>query len=580
MIMAWNLIYQGKKLKIADGVLTIGSSSQNDIVVPGISPVHASLFVEENGICVKSLTKSSECLINGKPEKDHILKEDDILTIGNTAFQVKREDENKSPETNQMLSVKFNGLMDALEALAGQRNIDIVTDSLLKSSVSLFDCEGGFLVDAKDLENQQVLAHWPKNIVPIYSKSAVRKAMQLKNAFQWFEGNDVDEPSKSMVAHDIHAVLCNALVNHDGHIEGVLYIHRRNKPGKTFSENDLHIFNRLCNIFGYIMEEVRLIQHQNLEIEKLKSSKETSMLYACNAMEELMQKVRKVATHNIPVLIQGETGTGKEVVSRTIHRLSKRKEKPFVAVNCGAIPESLLESELFGHVKGSFTGAIADHKGFFEQADGGTLMLDEIGELPMQMQVALLRVLQEMKIRKIGGTNEIDIDVRVICATNCILSKKVENASFRQDLFYRIGVFCLDVPPLRERERDVLLLAQHFMLSNGKQLGRIDLKLSKSSEKAILSWPWKGNVRELENCIQRGIVNARSRVIQPEEMGIAVPDRGKSLKNWKEEAEKEAISHALTSSNGNLTLAAKILDIDRKVLRDIMNRLSINKDIF
>jgi transcriptional regulator with PAS, ATPase and Fis domain len=285
------------------------------------------------------------------------------------------------------------------------------------------------------------------------------------------------------------------------------------------------------------------------------------------------------------VIIRGETGTGKEVMARYIHKHSPRAEKPFIAVNCGAIPEHLMESLMFGHAKGSFTGAIENKKGFFEEADGGTIFLDEIGELPLNMQVKLLRVLQEKHITRVGDNREIPVNVRVISATHVDLEEAVREKRFREDLYFRIQVLPLELPPLRDRGQDVVLLAENFIQRYGAEYGRGKFHLSRNAEKALLGYHWPGNVRELENRVQKGLVQAVHGVIQPKDLGlddmqVQAKESPRTLKEAREAVEREVISRALKDTNANLTLASTILGIDRKVLREIMERLGLKKEDF
>ena len=301
--------------------------------------------------------------------------------------------------------------------------------------------------------------------------------------------------------------------------------------------------------------------------------------------EKMKVLAEKLSTLPLPVIIRGETGTGKEVFARFIHNHSPRAERPFIAVNCGAIPENLIESLLFGHAKGSFTGAIDTRKGFFEEADGGTIFLDEIGELPMNMQVKLLRVLQEKHITRVGDNREIPVNVRVISATHVDLEEAVREKRFREDLYFRIQVMPLQLPPLRERGQDVVLLAEEFIKRYGAEYGRGRFKMSRNTEKALLGYHWPGNVRELENRIQKGLVQAVHGVIQPKDIGLdevqkEAKESPRTLKEAREAVEREVIGRALQDSGANLTLAATILCIDRKVLREIMERLGIKKEDF
>ena len=251
----------------------------------------------------------------------------------------------------------------------------------------------------------------------------------------------------------------------------------------------------------------RLRDKESLDVLK-NVVRKGDIIYSSKAMADLVALAEKLSTLPLPVIIRGETGTGKEVFARFIHKQSPRAERPFIAVNCGAIPENLIESLLFGHAKGSFTGAIDSRKGFFEEADGGTIFLDEIGDLPLNMQVKLLRVLQEKHITRVGDNREIPVNVRVISATHVDLEQAVREKKFREDLYFRIQVMPLSIPPLRERGQDVVLLAEEFIRRYGAEYGRGKFKLSRNAEKALLGYHWPGNVRELENRVQKALVQA------------------------------------------------------------------------
>jgi DNA-binding NtrC family response regulator len=299
-------------------------------------------------------------------------------------------------------------------------------------------------------------------------------------------------------------------------------------------------------------------------------------------MAKVVEAAGRAAGSNVPVLITGETGTGKDVVANYIHSHSPRAGKPFIAVNCGAIPEHLIESELFGHEKGAFTGATGQQRGLFEQAHGGTLFLDEVGELPILMQVKFLRALQSGRIRRVGGNEEVPVDVRVIAATNRDLVDETRQGRFREDLYYRLNLVQLKLPPLRDREGDVLILANHILKKACASFNMNSATLTRAAEKALLKYSWPGNVRELENKIQKALLDSSSRVIDEDSLDLPEdPDKELlSLKAAREQAETRAINLALTKARGNLTLAASFLGIDRKVLRDIMERLGIRKEEF
>lgn len=297
-------------------------------------------------------------------------------------------------------------------------------------------------------------------------------------------------------------------------------------------------------------------------------------------MRDAVELTTKVAQHPSTVLITGESGTGKELIARLIHASSPRASRPFVPINCGAIPENLLESELFGHAKGAFTGAHADRAGLFEEADGGTLFLDEIGELPSQLQVKLLRALQEGEIRRVGDSSSRKVDVRIITATARDLEQEVRAGSFRSDLYYRINVVRIHLPPLRQRTEDIPPLTRYFLERFSRQLGISVTGFEPAAMKLLLSFPWYGNVRQLENVVERAMVLAEGPTIKPEDLPDfvqhpeasvegpqdALPADELSIKKQTADLERRLISRALQVTDGNRTRAAELLDLSYRAL--------------
>ena len=325
-------------------------------------------------------------------------------------------------------------------------------------------------------------------------------------------------------------------------------------------------------------EERERLRQENLLLKKRIAGLEGPggqgrMIGGSRVMQELFQLVAKVARHPTTVLVTGESGTGKELVARAIHENSPRKERAFVAVNCAAIPENLLESEFFGHVRGAFTGADRDRRGLFEEADGGTLFLDEIGELPLAMQVKLLRVLQDQEIRRVGGNKNIAVDVRIVAATSRNLSNEIQEGRFRQDLYYRLNVIHVHVPPLRERPGDLPLLCDYFVTNFANRFfpGKL-MSIAPSAMKLLAGYDWPGNVRELENTIERAVILAEKNIILPENLPSILGRQTSSrrlddllgtfsIKEGKRILEKRLISRALDATEGNKSKAATLLEI-------------------
>ncbi len=328
-----------------------------------------------------------------------------------------------------------------------------------------------------------------------------------------------------------------------------------------------------------ITDHVRLEQREQellrMKRELGRGDLKSAMVGASRAMQRVFDLILRCAEVDSSVLILGETGVGKEMAARAIHSRSERKKKPFVAVNCGALPETLLESELFGHVKGAFTGAVSERIGLFREADGGTLFLDEVGDLSGPLQVKLLRALQEREIRPVGGDKSYPVDVRIITATNRDLGELVAQGIFRNDLYYRIAVIPLLIPPLRERTDDVLALVEHFMKKHRRKGKDLLPRLNHAAQRQLLEYSWPGNIRELENAIEHALAMARGPAITPEELPVRVVTShpGDSMKKERAtllqksiEAEKTAIIDALHRNNGSRTRTARDLGISRATL--------------
>jgi two-component system response regulator AtoC len=342
--------------------------------------------------------------------------------------------------------------------------------------------------------------------------------------------------------------------------------------GKPFKPDEIVLVLRKAEERETLRRENRALKEQ---IQK--ESQFESILAKSAAMTDIFRTITKIADYKTTVLIQGESGVGKELVARAVHSRSSRKNHPFVPINCGAIPENLLESELFGHKKGAFTDANADRRGLFEEADGGTLFLDEIGELPLNLQVKLLRALQEESIRRVGDSKDIKIDVRIITATHRDLAAEAKAGRFREDLFYRINVLPITIPPLRARREDINLLIDHFLARNNIRLGTQIRALTADARKLLLEYAWPGNVRELENTIERAMVLCDGDVIDahdlperlrealdPVQVQLATGEL--SVKKTTAAIEEILIRRALQKTRGNRTRAAELLEISHRAL--------------
>lgn len=331
------------------------------------------------------------------------------------------------------------------------------------------------------------------------------------------------------------------------------------------------IVDRAFRVHGLEAENRKLRNESGAVLEGIIGTSE-AMAKACRLVE-------KVGPTNASVLLLGETGTGKELVARAVHRLSARRDGPFIAINCAAIPENLLEAELFGYEKGAYTGAHRQTKGKFELASGGSLLLDEIGDMPMVLQAKLLRFLQDRVVERIGGREPIAVDVRIICATHRDLRTLIQSAHFREDLFYRISEVTIELPPLRDRAGDAVLLARHFLEQAASRHGRAVRGFTAKALKAIEVAPWRGNVRELENVINSAVIMAEGKQIGPDalRLGVVGDEEALDLREVRAEAEKRAIRRALTREGGNLSRVAHLLGVSRPTLYDLLEKYDLKK---
>jgi len=406
---------------------------------------------------------------------------------------------------------------------------------------------------------------------------------------RFFKGIDLQENfvTKSMI--------CLPLRTRKGLI-GILYA--LNKLEGEFTTRETRLLEILSGtiaisienamLYGELKDHASSLEQENLRLKSQVQDRFNlqGIIGSSPAMRRIFALMDKVIGTTTSVLIQGETGTGKELVARAIHYNGCLKEKPFVAENCGALSENLLESELFGHVKGAFTGAITDRKGLFELAHGGTIFLDEIGEMPVAMQVKLLRVLQEGQIRRVGGTRYINVDVRLIVSTNRSLEEEVKKGNFREDLFYRVNVFPIMLPPLRERREDIPLLAVHFLKKLAKKQKRPFARLTPRALNLLSQYDWPGNVRELQNEIERALTLAEiDKEIREEFLSekinallspkISIPATDCTLQEVTQRIEQQMVVKALEKTGGNRSQAARILGLTRQGLLNKIARYSI-----
>ncbi|MGE3776822.1 MAG: sigma 54-interacting transcriptional regulator [Pirellulaceae bacterium] len=370
--------------------------------------------------------------------------------------------------------------------------------------------------------------------------------------------------------------ICVPLINQE-HVLGAVHLYLEHSH---YRQRDFEFALSVGNLLSVALEKTRRIARLQEDHRRLAAQTGVfdELIGECQAMRDLKNRILRIAKASGCVLIRGESGSGKELVARAIHRISPRADRPMLSVNCAAIPRDLMESQLFGHRKGAFTGADNDHTGWFQQADAGTLFLDEIGELTLEGQAKLLRILEGHPFLPVGATREVCVDVRVLAATNRDLREFVREGRFREDLYYRLSVFELNVPPLRERGEDISQLVDHFFQHFRQQHGRLQLELSSAARAKLLSYQWPGNVRQLRNVIDSGIVMAEDPEVQPDDLGL----RGAVSGGWDtlrlDEWERRLILEALGRTRGNIPEAAQLLGIARATLYRKVDDYGLKRD--
>lgn len=526
-----------------------------------------------------------DVLVNGVSSSARLLRDGDRIDCKGQSYLLQRHqgqwnllDLERDMPGNQSGTMRVQTGAEPLLSLLGNL-IDLrkradqagMLEGVLRTAMILLDADAGVL------QAQEIRYQVPTGEFPL-SSTAITQALEKKEVILWNQANADSsvELSTSIVANNLSSILVAPLGG-----SNYLYLQRQSRI-LPFGSFDTEVFGKLVELARGILSERLELQNLKEENSALREIQDRhGLIYSCEAMEKAVSLAEKVSGAPVPVIIQGETGTGKEVFARFIHRNGPRSQKAFVAVNCGAIPANLIESILFGHAKGAFTGAVEQRKGLFEEADGGTLFLDEIAELPIEMQVKLLRVLQERKLTRVGDAKEISVDVRILAASHRNLEARIQENLFREDLYFRLSVMQIQLPPLRDRGQDILVLARRFLDRYSAEFGLGRVAFSKASEKVLLRHDWPGNVRELENRVQKALVQRDAGAVEPADLGLEGEKAGsrglRTLALAREAAERDCVDRALRDAQGNLTLAGQMLGIDRKVLRELMERLGVEK---
>src|SRR5205085_1627299 len=463
---------------------SVGAAPDSDVRVAGARGVVAIQF--DGRVFTATALEGATLSVNGKKRGQHVLADGDTLQLGNTELVFQAADRAPTPAEVRRLgsrdpaSLATSKLADFARQLANEPGLDNALTRLLDSLIEVVRADKGFVLQMIEGAPQMLKARnfQRENVADAVERLSdtivqrvltTQQPLRIEDALHDAEFN----ASESVVSLKVASVICLPLVLR-GELLGAIYL-GNDKLANTFTERELEVAQSFCSTAALLIELGRQLDELRADKkalqERLEEQAYGDIVGAAEAMRDIFRKIDKVAGTDISVLVTGETGTGKELIAREIHRRSPRKNGPFVAINCGAIPENLLESELFGHAKGAFTGAVAARAGRFQAANAGTLFLDEIGEMPPSLQVKLLRALQERAVTKVGENKAEPVDIRIVAATNKDLEEELKAGRFREDLFYRINVVHLHLPPLRERGEDAVMLAKYFLKRAARELG-------------------------------------------------------------------------------------------------------------
>ncbi len=600
---------------IGQGESTVGRAQENTIVVQDslVSRQHAVLTFDGRVVVLKDVGGKNPIRVNGRDVQDYQLLDGDRIAMGQSEllFEFSGSDRHLTRlrvvhDGRDVVEADRGGdlSVDASTVVFGRQGVDgptvekdlhrltslyrlterILTvadeeqlfDAILSASTSECAAERGFVglvPEGTELDPYalDIVRFWDPehggNAQTLEMSETILDHIQRdRKAVLVRDVGDQPDFGMSVIDLEIRSFICSPMTFGDQFL-GLVYVDTRGAR-QQFDRSDLDYLSAIGRLAGLTLQNLRTQAGLLRENERLRNFfwRTGEIVGSSDAMERVFRLTEKVAPRDTSVLISGENGTGKELVARAIHEQSHRKDRPFVAVNCGAIPPNLVESELFGYEKGAFTGAESRTEGKFELASGGTLFLDEIGDMPVDMQVKILRALQERKFYRVGGKTEVSVDIRVISATNQDLKKAIESGSFREDLYFRLAVVTVDVPPLRERGDDILEIAEHFL--NRGASSRIHL--SKVAKDCLLNYRWPGNIRELRNALEQAVILGDGNKITPADLPpeIGKVGRGKMIFRLKpiHEIEKYYILRVLEETDGNKAKAASILGISRETL--------------
>jgi transcriptional regulator with GAF, ATPase, and Fis domain len=580
-----------REVALVKRITSVGRDPENDIPIGDAGVPPTALHIHFDGKDYNAAAhEHADMTINGKRRSAWRLGAGDRIRVGATEMffdPAPRAPSPARPQAGQRL-LALETLVRFSERLLGATDLARLLDELMDAILEVTHADKGFLIlleegDMSVRAARNVARETIEGAVDRVSDSIIRRVVETRRPLVVADALHDREwsGSSSVVNLKLCSVMCAPLMQ-KGDVFGVIYLGNDNVVS-LFDEKALEALTVFAAQASLLVENAILLdalRRENLTLKEAVSSKQYGDLIGAGAsMREVYRRIEKVAGTDISVLVTGETGTGKEVVAREIHRRSARSAGTFVAVNCGAIPEALLESELFGHVKGAFTGAIATRMGKFQAAHGGTLFLDEIGDMPLSLQVKILRALQERAITKVGDTRPEPVDLRIVAATNRVLEDEIRKGSFREDLYYRLNVVAIALPPLRERGEDAIVIAKYFVQKYAKEFGAKVRGFTPGALVAMRKYAWPGNIRELENRVKKAVVLADRALVSAEDLDLRpeVLEPILPLSHAKEEFQKRYINEVLERNGGNRTKTAKDLGVDPRTIFRHLEKLEAER---
>ena len=579
-----------RELRLVKRITSVGRDPENDVAIPDPALPPTALHIHFDGQVYNAAAHDGgDMTVNGRRRSTWRLGPGDRIRVGASElfFDPAPRTEVQRPATGPRL-LALETLVRFSERLLGATDLARLLDELMDALLEVTHADKGFLILLEDGEMtvraaRNVARESIEGAIERVSDSIIRKVFETRRPLVVADALHDSEwsGSTSVVNLKLCSVMCAPLMQ-KGEVFGVIYL-GNDSVVSLFDERALEVLAPFAAQASLLVQNAMLLdslRRENLTLKEAVSSRQYGDLIGSGAsMREVYRRIEKVAGTDISVLVSGETGTGKEVVAREIHRRSPRAGGPFVAVNCGAIPESLLESELFGHVKGAFTGAVATRVGKFQAAHGGTLFLDEIGDMPIALQVKILRALQERSVTRVGDSRPEPVDLRVVAATHRVLEDEIRRGTFREDLYYRLNVVAIHLPPLRDRGDDVLVLAKYFLARYGREFGAKVRGFTPAALVAMRKYAWPGNIRELENRVKKAVVLADRALVSAEDLDLRpeILEPILPLSLAKEEFQKRYINDVLERNAGNRTKTAKDLGVDPRTIFRHLEKLEAER---